>query len=445
MTPDQIQADQLQIDSSLSAINQIANTTSFQGQNLLNGSLGFNVNQGSGSNNIASLQINQANLSAGPQNVAVNVTAAAQAAQLDANNIASGSGATAAAATATIALTGGTITVTAPDQIGAYNGVAVNFVEQSGVNAARGPTASYNASTGASTLPWITPRRRPARQSPRPCQRPDSQSPPPAARNLYAPAPTLAQSTAATLPSSLVTFADGGQLQITGSTTTAGDTVTIRDGRRRRPHRRSLSGTTLTVTLNKTAGSTTPIEKLPRPSMRAGSFTATVVKPGDYQQGTDVLAAGGWNGGDHDRRRYQRSRRNRHHDVHHDPRYEFHGDGEIDPGDRTGVHADRGVEPPAGGGKVSSTSPSTRRPASPPAWRPFKPRSPSRQPLRDELQRLGPPAVVGSGTTGTLVTTRRSVRRCVHGLSTTMSAGTAAVTGADTTFSGGCRGRRVTE
>ena len=63
----QIAANQLQIDSSLSAINSIAETTNFQGKNLLDGSLGFVTGNWTGTQaNVTNLQVNQANLSAGP-------------------------------------------------------------------------------------------------------------------------------------------------------------------------------------------------------------------------------------------------------------------------------------------------------------------------------------------------------------------------------------------
>jgi flagellin-like hook-associated protein FlgL len=60
MTADQIQANQQQIDASLNAIDQISQTTQFQGQNLLDGSLGF-VTQGVNASQISNLNINQVN------------------------------------------------------------------------------------------------------------------------------------------------------------------------------------------------------------------------------------------------------------------------------------------------------------------------------------------------------------------------------------------------
>ncbi len=71
MTADQIQANQQQIDASLNAIDQISQTTQFQGQNLLDGSLGF-VTQGVNPSQISNLNINQADF--GTQN-SIGVTA----------------------------------------------------------------------------------------------------------------------------------------------------------------------------------------------------------------------------------------------------------------------------------------------------------------------------------------------------------------------------------
>ncbi len=62
LSPDEIAANQLQVDSSLEAINRISQTTTFQGRKLLDGSLGFQTVAGNNFNNIADLKIDQANL-----------------------------------------------------------------------------------------------------------------------------------------------------------------------------------------------------------------------------------------------------------------------------------------------------------------------------------------------------------------------------------------------
>lgn len=80
LSEDQIQANQLQIDSSLEALNRIAQTTTFQGRRLLDGSLDFITTAGSGFGTVTSLKIDQANLGATGQ-VAVNVSIGSAATQ----------------------------------------------------------------------------------------------------------------------------------------------------------------------------------------------------------------------------------------------------------------------------------------------------------------------------------------------------------------------------
>jgi flagellin len=72
LSSDEIQANQLQVDSILSTINRIAGSTSFQGQKLLNGALDYST---SGISNTAlnSLEINSALL---PANAATNINVA---------------------------------------------------------------------------------------------------------------------------------------------------------------------------------------------------------------------------------------------------------------------------------------------------------------------------------------------------------------------------------
>ncbi len=85
---DQIAANQLQIDQSLKALNQIAQTVTFQGRKLLDGSLDFITAAGTNANKLNDLQINQANLGAtGSLSVDVTVTAAATKANLDITGI----------------------------------------------------------------------------------------------------------------------------------------------------------------------------------------------------------------------------------------------------------------------------------------------------------------------------------------------------------------------
>jgi flagellin len=112
----QIAANQLQLDESLNALNRIAQTTTFQGRKLLDGSLDFTVTAGANFNRISNLQIDQANLGA-TGSVAVNVgfIVAATQAQVDVTNIPAATASSPSSTTATFTntatqATGGEIT-----------------------------------------------------------------------------------------------------------------------------------------------------------------------------------------------------------------------------------------------------------------------------------------------------------------------------------------------
>lgn len=88
LSDEQIAANQLQIDSSLEAIDRIAQTTTFQGKKLLDGSLDFQVTatgtNGTGLDTVKDLSVQQANLgTAGQINVNVSITNAAEQATLN--------------------------------------------------------------------------------------------------------------------------------------------------------------------------------------------------------------------------------------------------------------------------------------------------------------------------------------------------------------------------
>src|SRR4029079_11859099 len=84
----QIAANQLQLDESLNALNRIAQTTTFQGRKLLDGSLDFQTTAGTNFARIQNLQIDQANLGAtGSVAVSVAITAAATQAHVAVTNI----------------------------------------------------------------------------------------------------------------------------------------------------------------------------------------------------------------------------------------------------------------------------------------------------------------------------------------------------------------------
>lgn len=82
MSAEQISANQLQIDSSLEAIDRIAQVTQFQGRRLLDGSLDF-ITDGIDTTTVTDLQIDQANFGTQPEvGVAVEVVQQATRAEL---------------------------------------------------------------------------------------------------------------------------------------------------------------------------------------------------------------------------------------------------------------------------------------------------------------------------------------------------------------------------
>src|SRR6188474_1416495 len=64
LSDEQVAANQLQVDSSLEAIDRIAQVTTFQGRKLLDGSLDFQVTYAAGGASVQDLNIDQANLGA---------------------------------------------------------------------------------------------------------------------------------------------------------------------------------------------------------------------------------------------------------------------------------------------------------------------------------------------------------------------------------------------
>jgi flagellin len=82
LSPDEVTANQLQIDSILDSINRIANTTQFNGKKLLNGDLAYTTS-GVASSNLSRVQIHAAGVPAGAAlPVTVSVTQSAQTARL---------------------------------------------------------------------------------------------------------------------------------------------------------------------------------------------------------------------------------------------------------------------------------------------------------------------------------------------------------------------------
>lgn len=146
LSPDQLAANQLQVDSSLEAINRIAQTTTFQGRRLLDGSLDFTSTIGQ-VGSVRDAQIDQANLGA-TGSVSVDVAIAAAATRAQITNVTGFSAAAQATATlnfnasADVALTNATINIKATAGGVAESGVTVDLVD------AVGPTsASYGGGT----------------------------------------------------------------------------------------------------------------------------------------------------------------------------------------------------------------------------------------------------------------------------------------------------------
>lgn len=123
LSDDEIAANQLQIDSSLEAINRIAQTTTFQGRRLLDGSLDFQVSQGANFSTVRDLEITSANLGAtGSIGVNIEISQAASQALVTANIPAAGAS---AKASSTFTFAGSTIGAEASGTITLANSVAI--------------------------------------------------------------------------------------------------------------------------------------------------------------------------------------------------------------------------------------------------------------------------------------------------------------------------------
>jgi flagellin len=134
LSDEQVAANQLQVDSSLEAIDRIAKVTNFQGRKLLDGSLDFTVSYSSGAATVRDLSIEQANLgTAGSLAVSVDVTTAATQGTLTAT-VPVAAGAVASSVLITFNDTS-SVTVTGTPAGAALNGVAVNVVNDTNVTA----------------------------------------------------------------------------------------------------------------------------------------------------------------------------------------------------------------------------------------------------------------------------------------------------------------------
>ncbi len=132
LSDEQLAANQLQVDSSLEAINRIAATTSFQGRNLLDGSLDFITTATANFDDVTDLDVQQANLgTTGYIDVSIAIDAAATQASITATVPSS-----AVAVEATTVLTlaqGDYIDVEANTAGAAANGIVISIVEDASV------------------------------------------------------------------------------------------------------------------------------------------------------------------------------------------------------------------------------------------------------------------------------------------------------------------------
>ena len=147
LSDEQIAANQLQVDSSLEAIDRIAQVTTFQGRKLLDGSLDFTTSYSAGASSVVDLKIDQANLgTAGSINVSIDITAAATAAAIT-TTVPTSAAAVAAEVDITFNDTS-TLNVTAATAGAAANGIQINFVDTAAVTAGQA-VASYDEEGGA--------------------------------------------------------------------------------------------------------------------------------------------------------------------------------------------------------------------------------------------------------------------------------------------------------
>jgi flagellin len=147
LSPSELAANQLQVDSILNSVNRISNTTSFNGIQLLNGSLDY-TNSGVTTADISQVQVNSAQVpQGGSVNVAVQVLASAKLGTL--NFAASGIGTT----PTTIEVSGAAGTEQLSFAASAHNSaiaVAINQVKaNTGVSATVLANGSLNINTTA--------------------------------------------------------------------------------------------------------------------------------------------------------------------------------------------------------------------------------------------------------------------------------------------------------
>ncbi|MEM9587972.1 MAG: flagellin [Planctomycetota bacterium] len=148
LSDEEIAANQLQIDSSLEAINRIAQSTTFQGRKLLDGSLDFVSTAGSVSS-VSDVSIDQANLGqTGSIDVEVVVSSAAAQAEVTTTGFSTAAAANASTANLAVAtqdINGEDIVITGP---AAFDTIVIDDTDTVSNTGA----ASYDAGTGTLTI-----------------------------------------------------------------------------------------------------------------------------------------------------------------------------------------------------------------------------------------------------------------------------------------------------
>ena len=146
LSTDEINANQLQVDSILSTINRIANSTSFNGRNLLDGTLAYTTSS-TATSAFSAIQVNAANLPAGKESVVVQVLNSATIGKLTYTGTNSQIGASAV----TLQLTGNTgtqqLSFAGSSKLSAIAAGVNNITTETGVTAsANGNSLVFKAS-----------------------------------------------------------------------------------------------------------------------------------------------------------------------------------------------------------------------------------------------------------------------------------------------------------
>lgn len=150
LSPEEVAANQLQIDSSLEAINRIAQSTTFQGSKLLDGTLDF-VSTARSVASVRDINIDQANLGAvGQISADVVIDSAATRA-----TIAAGTTGFTAAAAATTTVTSGAdvVTLTADSNGSSFNDVQILFNDDASIGDTTA-SAAFDATQGIITVTY---------------------------------------------------------------------------------------------------------------------------------------------------------------------------------------------------------------------------------------------------------------------------------------------------